>query len=662
MNQEKVRSPSSGGAKLHAEFFCCYGCYRELEPLLRIPALTASRADLAGPDSTELLVKTVERLQEEDRSLENSARDRPLADISQYLQQTSVAETRLARWLSMLCSQTYFMNKLTEKSLHRRVGLKLVTTSLQCCGSIPEPLQTPVQAIEQADCMAISASIAAQQQEDAVSFGEDSPAAMEAIMRLDAQDKDRQPERFQPKDQSPREIVGASLSAAFQAAADAAANVAGPMVSNWSHLTSAAASSLPVQVMTTQLQGAAAAGHSSALASMAMVTAALESAWSKDRDADLDRAARAKATSPTQWFVADDASKHTRYFVIQGSETIDHWKVNVTFDPVTFEDPAWGVSVHRGIYAAAQALYDRFLPMGPSASAGSGLLSKLGLGLGAVRNVVMHRDIVPRAFACDYTLVADLLARVSSSFRNHTCLHAQHRKVMYYYLGRVMVLQPDASLRFVHSEEAQHPLLPQGCGLYTLRAPGTAAAGVSKLARTLSWEATQRLADTVSLASEKLEAAVSNIQPAAGLFGRAKQKALPAIPKSPPVASLTDAVMELLNSPHPLEILGNVKSYGHDGAISRFHNPDNYSRALAGVLRAHKAAAASRRSFKESASNAVRLGWELFNQEDDFSFPPPSLNWHGELQSMGDKLTPGPNVFTGLGLLSSATLTATLWQ
>lgn len=95
---------------------------------------------------------------------------------------------------------------------------------------------------------------------------------VQTIMRLDAQDKEKHPERFQPSEQSPREIVGASLSAAFQAAADAAANMAGPMVSNWSNLTSAAAASLPVQVMTTQLQGAAAAGHSSALASMAMVS------------------------------------------------------------------------------------------------------------------------------------------------------------------------------------------------------------------------------------------------------------------------------------------------------------------------------------------------------------------------------------------------------
>ena len=50
------------------------------------------------------------------------------------------------------------------------------------------------------------------------------------------------------------------------------------------------------------------------------------------------------------------------------------------------------------------------------------LLARIGLPAGAIRNVVMHRDIVPRAFACDYTLVADLLARVSDGFREHGCL------------------------------------------------------------------------------------------------------------------------------------------------------------------------------------------------------------------------------------------------
>lgn len=55
----------------------------------------------------------------------------------------------------------------------------------------------------------------------------------------------------------------------------------------------------------------------------------------------------------------------------------------------------------------------------------------MGLNGGAIRNVMMHRDLVPRAFACDYTLVADLLARVSDSFRNLESLHGPHRKVSF---------------------------------------------------------------------------------------------------------------------------------------------------------------------------------------------------------------------------------------
>ena len=30
---------------------------------------------------------------------------------------------------------------------------------------------------------------------------------------------------------------------------------------------------------------------------------------------------------------------------LQGSETLDHWRVNLTFDPVPFEDPELGVKV-----------------------------------------------------------------------------------------------------------------------------------------------------------------------------------------------------------------------------------------------------------------------------------------------------------------------------
>ncbi len=53
-----------------------------------------------------------------------------------------------------------------------------------------------------------------------------------------------------------------------------------------------------------------------------------------------------------------------------------------------------------------------------------------------------------------------------------------------------------------------------------------------------------------------------------------------------PAASLTDAIMELLNNPHPLDTLSETAAYGPDGAISRYHNPDNYTRAVAAIMRA----------------------------------------------------------------------------
>jgi hypothetical protein len=50
------------------------------------------------------------------------------------------------------------------------------------------------------------------------------------------------------------------------------------------------------------------------------------------------------------------------------------------------------------------------------------LLGRLGLPQETVVNVVMTRDIVPRAFVCDYTLVADVLKSWLPSFKEHVGL------------------------------------------------------------------------------------------------------------------------------------------------------------------------------------------------------------------------------------------------
>lgn len=132
--------------------------------------------------------------------------------------------------------------------------------------------------------------------------------------------------------------------------------------------------------------------------------------------------------------------------------------------------------VHRGIYEAAKGIYEQFMPeilshlsrhgerarlrftghsLGGSLSllvhlmllargvvpssallpvvtfgspfvfcGGRRVLDVLGLDEGQVRCVMMHRDIVPRAFSCSYPdYVAQLLKRVNRSFRTHPCLN-----------------------------------------------------------------------------------------------------------------------------------------------------------------------------------------------------------------------------------------------
>ena len=45
------------------------------------------------------------------------------------------------------------------------------------------------------------------------------------------------------------------------------------------------------------------------------MTAAVQSTWG-----DRSKPTREKLGNPTEWYVADDAASHTRYFVIQGSD------------------------------------------------------------------------------------------------------------------------------------------------------------------------------------------------------------------------------------------------------------------------------------------------------------------------------------------------------
>ncbi|KAH7863056.1 hypothetical protein Vadar_012754 [Vaccinium darrowii] len=216
-------------------------------------------------------------------------------------------------------------------------------------------------------------------------------------------------------------------------------------------------------------------------------------------------------SSPCEWFICDDPSTYTRQFIIQGSDSVASWHANLFFEPTKFEGT--DVLVHRGIYEAAKGIYEQFMPeimehihkfgeraklqftghsLGGSLSllvhlmlltrkivkpsalrpvvtfgspfifcGGQRILDELGLDEDRVHFVMMHRDIVPRAFACNYPNgVAQLLKRLSGTFQSHPCLNK--KKLLYSPLGKIFILQPD------EKSSPPHPLLPPGSAFYAV--------------------------------------------------------------------------------------------------------------------------------------------------------------------------------------------------
>ncbi|PHT40904.1 hypothetical protein CQW23_19758 [Capsicum baccatum] len=216
-------------------------------------------------------------------------------------------------------------------------------------------------------------------------------------------------------------------------------------------------------------------------------------------------------SSPCEWFICDDLTTYTRSFVIQGSDSLASWQANLFFEPSKFEET--DVLVHRGIYEAAKGIYDQFMPeimehlrrfgdkakfqftghsLGGSLSllvnlmlltrkvvkpssllpvvtfgspfvfcGGQKVLNDLGLDENHVQCVMMHRDIVPRAFSCNYpNHVAQVLKRLNSTFRSHPCLNKN--KLLYSPMGKIFIIQPD------EKSSTPHPLLPPGSGIYSL--------------------------------------------------------------------------------------------------------------------------------------------------------------------------------------------------
>ncbi|MBA0860557.1 hypothetical protein Goshw_018793 [Gossypium schwendimanii] len=332
-------------------------------------------------------------------------------------------------------------------------------------------------------------------------------------------------------------------------------------------------------------------------------------------------------SSPCDWFVCDDLNTYTRYFVIQdltelelqGSDSLASWQANLLFEPTEFEGT--GVLVHRGIYEAAKGIYEQFMPevmdhlkrhgrraklqftghsLGGSLSllinlmllarnvvkpsavrpvvtfgspfvfcGGQRILDELGLDDNHVHCVMMHRDIVPRAFSCKYpNHAAVVLKRLPGSLRSHPCLLRNvstclsnnnqpklqpnscidlflMQKLLYTPLGKLFILQPS------EKSSPPHPLIPPGNALYAL---------------------------------DKTHSEYS-----------------------------MQALKAFLNCPHPLDTLSDLTAYGSKGTILRDHDSSNYLKAVNGVLRLQKMA-------NRCSRMDTSLLWPLLNSPSPHSW------------------------------------------
>jgi len=328
---------------------------------------------------------------------------------------------------------------------------------------------------------------------------------------------------------------------------------------------------------------------------------------------------------PCEWIVCDtiesSSGRPTRYIALQGSDSVDHWVTNLSFDPVDFEGGDLNVKIHAGIYKAAEKLLSQLMPAieehleehgdnarlvftghslggaiasclvmmlvhrgmvsresvggvytigcpaflsehcsDKNAGDNARLLRRLDLPSSTFRHLCMHRDIVPRAFACDYTMITNILGRMET-FRDHGCLKGDKEKnyapSMYEHVGDIYFLQPDKDYLQFARPEGDSPMLPEGPGIWKMVEPPKSL----KLAM-----------DTMNRISSSLQNEWA--------FGDSLELYTYA-------SDMNHAIDEIFNNPHPVETLKRTQAYGHEGGVSRYHKPKNYTRAI-GVLLAGK--------------------------------------------------------------------------
>ncbi|KAL2345896.1 hypothetical protein Fmac_007181 [Flemingia macrophylla] len=399
--------------------------------------------------------------------------------FSKFLVQVPLSDTKLYSQLAFLCNMAYVIPQIKAKDLRRYYNLEFITSSLEKKAEVAklkvklDQDSTRVPIDDSVACQDVSKKEKDNTQKHQIQVAYDIAASAASYVQLRAKDllyhaaKSQQSENEDSKeggDSLREELEGTSRGYKSEVAAYVAAST---------------------------------------------MTAVVAAGEKEKQEAAKDL--RSLHSSPCEWFVCDDPSNYTRCFVIQGSDSLASWQANLFFEPTKFEDT--DVLVHRGIYEAAKGIYKQFMPeimdhlerhgdraklqftghsLGGSLSllvhlmlltnkvvspstlrpvvtfgspfvfcGGQQIINELGVDESHIHSVMMHRDIVPRAFSCNYpNHVAVVLKRLNSSFRSHPCL--LKNKLLYSPLGKIFILQPN------EKTSPPHPLLPPGSAFYVL--------------------------------------------------------------------------------------------------------------------------------------------------------------------------------------------------
>ncbi|GMN42936.1 hypothetical protein TIFTF001_012140 [Ficus carica] len=405
--------------------------------------------------------------------------------FSRFLAKVPLSDTKLFSQLAFLCNMAYVIQDIRHTDLTRYFGLKFVTSSLE----------------KKAEAAAIKARL----DQDSTQVPVDSMEEKESIGSTSGDEV---------VDSGKKRPIRASM--AYEIAASAASYVqskAKNMFSSASELepedSGENGEGEDEEEEEEEGESSPRVYKSEVAAYMAASTMTAVVAACEKEKSEAAKDLQSLHSSPCEWFVCDDSN--TRCFVIQGSDSLASWQANLFFEPTKFEKTE--CLVHRGIYEAAKGIYTQLMPeiiehlnkygeraklqftghsLGGSLSllvhlmlltrkivkpsalrpvvtfgspfvfcGGQKILDELGLDESQFHCVMMHRDIVPRAFSCNYpNHVANLLKRLNGTFRSHPCLIKN--KLLYTPMGKLFFLQPD------EASSPPHPLLPPGSALYAL--------------------------------------------------------------------------------------------------------------------------------------------------------------------------------------------------